>query len=35
MPRYAAEGQTIGTMEVSRDITKRIKGEKETEKCKN
>jgi len=34
MPRYDKEGKIIGTMGVSRDVTKRIKGTKETEKYK-
>ncbi|MCK4995396.1 MAG: PAS domain-containing protein [Thermoplasmatales archaeon] len=34
IPRYNQEGEIIGTMGVSRNVTKRIKGTKETEKYK-
>jgi PAS domain S-box-containing protein len=34
IPRYNKEGKIIGTMGISRDITKQIKGNKETEKYK-
>ncbi len=34
IPRYSADGKIIGTMGISRDITKQIKGNKETDKYK-
>ncbi|MEM0467076.1 MAG: PAS domain-containing protein [Candidatus Thermoplasmatota archaeon] len=34
IPRYSPDGKIIGTMGISRDITKQIKGNKETEKYK-